>query len=205
MTRIGRAREKGEFNAGCRASQPVRGRFLLRRYRARGLTGGAIIDAGAAMPVESVTASPLSGRQRPELLSLVCVSALVPLGHDPGIPELLVAAGPVGPVPEGAAAVGLEVFPTAPALPPRPLRPEVFPTAPPLPPGPLSPELPVPAAVPPADAPPLFPPEAPLPPSCASATAGTASSNAAARGTTLIACMRVSRFFDTTWSNGWSA
>ncbi len=77
-----------------------------RRYRAPDVLGGAMMEGGAAIPVESVALDPANGRQR--RISPV-PSGTVPGGQgnaDPALPPALpVAAGPVVPVPGTVAPV----------------------------------------------------------------------------------------------------
>jgi len=158
VTRIDRAREGCEFNAGYPLAH-VRSRFPGLRYCAPELLGGAMMEGGAAIPPESLATDaepvpdPESGRQR---RVAPMPSGIVPGGQGRAaaapvpVVALPVAAGAVVPVP--VLAVGSVVpgpvvgAPTAPAL--LPVRPEA-PTPAPVPPAPAEPGLELPPVPPP--------------------------------------------------------
>jgi hypothetical protein len=165
-------------------STPIKGGDAREQfYRAPDVLGGAMMDGGAASPVESVPAA-AGGRPQPVPVALEVVAvpvvapAVVPVPQDLIVPELLVAPGPVVPAPEGATAPGAGVVadgdPTTPAL------------------LPLRPEAPTPAPVPGAA------PGLPLV-VCAIAMPDTPINSAAARGRILIAFMEDSHIRDVMW------
>ena len=175
--------------------------FPLQRYRAPDVAGGAMMEGGAAIPVESVAVDPETGRQRRVSPT---PSKIVPGGQGKAVPALPpalpVAAGPVVPVPGTVLPVpdvpGLAV-PVA-VLPVSLVRVSVVPVpvvvpvvpvpgvrgarapAPALP--PVIPEAPTPAPL--VDAPPAPAPELPPAPPlvCAKARPDKVSRKAAAKG-----------------------